>query len=197
MTRFTHAPARFAALLVAALLFVPPPVSFADPPPWAPAHGWRKKHDPYYVGYTGKRWEDDYGVYEGRCNREAVGAVIGGVVGGVIGSEIGKREDRAVATVLGAVIGAVIGARIGRDMDEADRACIGHSLEITADNRAVSWINSDTGVSYRVTPVRGFKMNGRACREFTTRITAERRTETVPGKACRRDDGSWAMIKRL
>ena len=42
-----------------------PPVSYADPPSYAPAHGWRKKHDPYYVGYTGNKWPKDYGVMEG------------------------------------------------------------------------------------------------------------------------------------
>jgi len=25
-----------------------PVVSFGDPPPWAPAHGWRAKHDPLF-----------------------------------------------------------------------------------------------------------------------------------------------------
>ena len=59
----------------------------ADPPPHAPAHGWRKKNDPYYVGYTGRQWTDDYGIRSGRCDRDrshmatAVGAVAGGVIG--------------------------------------------------------------------------------------------------------------------
>ena len=49
----------------------------ADPPGHAPAHGWRKKNDPHYVGYTGRTWQDDYGIRSGRCNREAVGAAQG------------------------------------------------------------------------------------------------------------------------
>ncbi|MDP2627510.1 MAG: hypothetical protein Q8Q58_11465 [Candidatus Rokubacteria bacterium] len=49
-----------------------PVVSFGDPPPWAPAHGWRAKHDPFYLGYTGKKWDRDFGVLDGRCNRSAV-----------------------------------------------------------------------------------------------------------------------------
>ena len=28
----------------------------AQPPAHAPAHGWRKKNDPHYVGYTGYKW---------------------------------------------------------------------------------------------------------------------------------------------
>ena len=38
-----------------ALTAAVPQGAYADPPPWAPAHGWRKKHDPNYVGYTGKK----------------------------------------------------------------------------------------------------------------------------------------------
>jgi len=30
------------------------PVSYADPPPGAPAHGWRKKHDPLYLAMPEK-----------------------------------------------------------------------------------------------------------------------------------------------
>ena len=42
---------RVAACSLLAFSFAAPVL--ADPPPWAPAHGWRKKHDPNYVGYTG------------------------------------------------------------------------------------------------------------------------------------------------
>ena len=37
-----------------------PANTYGDPPPWAPAHGWRKKNDPYYTGYTGKKWDKHY-----------------------------------------------------------------------------------------------------------------------------------------
>src|SRR5512134_3619148 len=87
-------------------------LALADPPAQAPAHGWRKKHDPEYRGYTGTKWERDYGISEGRCNRQEIGAVLGGVVGGAIGSKTGPDEHRAVAIILGAAVGAFIGSRI-------------------------------------------------------------------------------------
>lgn len=185
---------RVLTLAAIAFTLAAPPWSYADPPPHAPAHGWRKKHDPYYVGYTGKQWNRDYGVVEGRCNREAVGAVLGGVVGGAVGSQVGQGEGRAVAIVVGSVLGAVIGAKIGRDLDEADRGCIGHALELTGDGRAVSWVNPQAGLNYVVTPTRGFKQNGRSCREFTTVVTAKGRKETVTDRACRSGDGTWQII---
>src|SRR5213593_4099413 len=109
----------FVALLSVGLLPVPSP---ADPPPWAPAHGWRKKNDPNYVGYTGKKWEKDYGVLEGHCNTQAVG--------GAVGARAAKNENRPVAILVGGVLGAVIGAKIGRAIDDADRGCMGHALEL-------------------------------------------------------------------
>src|SRR5881628_3091802 len=89
-----------AVIALVSLTFVHVPAP-ADPPPWAPAHGWRKKNDPNYVGYTGKKWDKDYGIIEGRCNSAAVGAVLGGAVGGVVGSRAANKEDRPVAIVVG------------------------------------------------------------------------------------------------
>ena len=84
----------FVALLSLGLLPVPSP---ADPPPWAPAHGWRKKNDPNYVGYTGKKWDKDFGIIEGRCNIAAVGAVLG-LSGTGAGAEltVDWGDDRSV-----------------------------------------------------------------------------------------------------
>lgn len=179
---------RLATRLFCALLSLPvaAPV-LADPPSHAPAHGWRKKHDPYYRGYTGKQWERDYGIIDGRCNREAVGAVLGGVVGGVVGSNVGKGDGRAVAIVVGTVIGAAIGAKIGRDLDDADRACIGHALELGRAGQPVRW--EAEGVHYAVVP----QDASGGCRRYT--LTSERDGKKVKsdGRACRRDDGSWAI----
>jgi surface antigen len=167
------------------------PLTYADPPPHAPAHGWRKKHDPYYLGYTGKHWEKDYGVYSGRCNREAVGAVIGGVIGGVVGNRAGGEEHKAIATIAGVVIGAVIGAKIGREMDEGDRACMGHALELAKNGQSVSWINN--GVNYRVTPLRDRVVDGRPCREFETRLSVDGQNTTTRSTACRQDGNIWQI----
>ena len=83
-------------------------VAWSEPPAHAPAHGWRKKHDPAYVGYTGTQWERDYDIGSGHCNREEIGAVLGGVVGGVVGAK-SSEENRTVAIILGTAAGALIG----------------------------------------------------------------------------------------
>ena len=97
---------------------------YADPPPWAPAHGWRKQHESYYTGYAGRQWSDDYGISTGHCNREAIATVVGGAVGGAIGSAIGEGDNRAVAIIVGTILGSFIGHKIGQDLDNADRGCL-------------------------------------------------------------------------
>jgi surface antigen len=178
------------ALVALSLLPIPAP---ADPPPWAKAHGWRKKNDPNYVGYTGKAWQQDYGVIDGRCNTKAVGAVVGGVIGGAVGSRVGDRDDRPVAILLGTVIGAVVGAKIGQEIDNSDRACMGHALELAGERKTVVWKNEATGVNYRLTPTRNLGDERNPCREFTTVVSSGKKKEQVKGIACRRGNGDWVF----
>jgi hypothetical protein len=95
------------AVSLAAALLMPGAAAFADPPwqrnheyearsyvggppPWAPAHGWRRKHAHYYE-HAPVYVVPDLGIELGRCNRDVIGAVLGGDAGGVICSQIGAR----------------------------------------------------------------------------------------------------------
>ena len=183
---------RALAILTLAL----PCIALATPPSWAPAHGWRKKNDPAYAGYSGRSWNDDYGVQSGRCNREDVGAVLGGITGGAVGAEIGRDGSRAVAIVVGTVIGAAIGAEIGRRMDKTDRSCAGHALELARDGQSVTWINAATGVTWQLTPV-DQAVSADGCRKFRLIATgkfglSEGRTTACPG-----DDGTWDLAPEV
>jgi surface antigen len=183
-------PAVVAVLLCLAFVPVPSP---AEPPPHAKAHGWRKKNDPNYVGYTGKKWAKDYGVLEGRCNTAAVGAVLGGAVGGAVGSQVSSREDRPIAIILGTVIGAVVGHAIGKELEDADRACMGHALELASEKKPVVWTNQGTGVNYRLTPTGTFSEGKTPCRRFTTVLSSGKKKDTVKGAACRQGNGEWVF----
>lgn len=164
----------------------------AEPPPWAPAHGWRKKNDPNYVGYTGTKWQRDYGVIDGRCNTAAVGAVLGAATGAVIGSRA-SEQDRPVAIILGTTIGAVIGAKIGEEIDQNDRACMGHALELAAERKTVVWTNAATGVTYRLTPTRNLGTRREPCREFRAVLASGKKRDAVSGVACRRGNAEWVF----
>lgn len=184
-----------AAALAFVALAVAAPAALADPPSHAPAHGWRKKHDPYYVGYTGKHWSDDYGIRGGRCDRDRVGAALGAVVGGAIGAAVSDGDDRLIAILAGATIGAVIGHEIGDEMDDNDRACFGHALELLEDGRRVTWTGARTGMTYVLAPDGRFERDGRVCRHFTLLRQVDGRQVSKQGNACRAGDGDWRMIK--
>ncbi len=192
----------------------------ADPPDHAPAHGWRRHHDhrehadrdergdrddhdehgdrddghrAEFVGYTGARWDNDYEILSGRCNREAVATVVGGVVGGVLAAHASSSDNRTVATLIGAAAGALIGRKIGHELDEADRGCFGHALEIGPPGRRVVWTNQATGVRYEMVPGNRRPQSGATCREFTLLAIAGNERSTRAGIACRAGTGVWRV----
>ncbi len=177
-------------MLVSALAL--PCAALAAPPPQAPAHGWRAKHESGYTGYSGQAWVNDYGVRSGRCDREQVGALLGGIAGGAIGAEAGKDGGRTVAIAIGTVIGAAIGAEIGRGMDQSDRACAGHALELAGPGQSVTWLNPGSGVTYRLTPV-DREPSPDGCRKFRLTATGAFGLSEGRAKACPGMDGIWSL----
>jgi len=173
------------------------------PPPWAPAHGWRRKQAGYHRGARGHEHDPrdeveysvvDIGIELGRCNREVIGAVIGGAAGGAIGAQVGKGSDRTVATIGGTIIGVLIGGTIGRSMDEADQACVAQSLERAPARHEVAWSSAD-GAHYRVVPLEVYEgREGSVCRGYRTTAIVGGRQRRAYGTACRQPDGSWQRV---
>lgn len=187
---------RLASVVVSCLGAVLALEARADPPPWAPAHGHRAKDGIVYAGYSGREWSRDYGVLGGRCNTEEVLTVVGAVAGGIIGNRTASPENRAIATLAGAIIGGILGNRIGDAIDDRDRVCIGHSLELVGAGRYVEWQNPTTGVWYQVRPLRDID---RRCREFELRMrTAKGKNKAGKERlqACRDDAGRWNVVAR-
>ncbi len=179
--------AAFGALTIAA-------PSFADPPPHAPAHGWRAKHDPYYRGYTGVEWQEDYGVRSGRCNSDQILGAVGAVTGAVIGNRTASPQNRTVATIVGAIIGGVVGAKIGDAIDDHDRACVGQALELVPVGSQVMWRNPASRVDYTMRPIRDVDAR---CRDYELRTNDGRRRASETLRACRRDNSSdWVAARR-
>jgi len=193
LSQQTHrAPRRILPRAIALAAVALPCIALATPPSWAPAHGWRKKNDPAYAGYSGHNWEYDYGVRSGHCDRAEIGAVLGGVAGAAIGSEVAKGDNRVVAMVVGTVIGAAIGSEIGRRMDTTDRYCVGHSLELASAGQTVSWTNPTTRVSYQLTPLdKGVSEDG--CRKFRLIATGGFGLSEGRTTACAGEDGVWNL----
>ena len=168
------------------------------PPPWAPAHGYRRKyvtyrtHDHRQVRVDESRLVLLPATGIARCNRDVVGAIFGGAAGAAVGSRFGKGDGKTAATIGGAILGALIGGNIGRAMDQADQSCIGQVLERAETGRPVAWRNPDNGSDYQVTPTRTYQSrSGQYCREYTTSVVIDGRTQRAHGTACRQPDGSW------
>ena len=132
--------------LAAAALAIPAAPAAADPPHWAPAHGYRDKqkyrdYDRYRVAdrRQTRRVYDDYGRYyeprrvrrgdrvwrgnDGRyyCRRDngTTGLIIGAAGGALLGREIDNRGSRTEGTIIGAALGGLL----GRAIDKGDARC--------------------------------------------------------------------------
>ncbi len=208
------------AAALALLLALPAAPALADPPPWAPAHGYRdkgKKHkhkdrddDDRVIWYRERDRQHHYhsafpaffalpvGIEGGRCDRGLVGAnlgtLLGAVAGGLGGSQIGRGDGQIAATIGGVLLGAAIGNYIQRSMDPADQGCLAQTLERAPTGQQIVWNNPDTGARYEVVPTRTWEQAGTFCREYSSRGTVGGRVEEVTGTACRQPDGSWRIM---
>ncbi len=106
---------------------------------------------------------------------------------------MGSEEHRTVATVLGAAAGALIGSRIGRELDEADRGCFAHGLEIGQPGKRVTWSNPSSGVSYSLVPGTGNKADGKSCRSFVLTASRDGKKDERRGTACQAGVGEWKV----
>lgn len=132
-----------------------------------------------------------------RGPKEIGGAVIGGAAGGLLGSQIGSGTGQLVATAAGVFLGAWLGSEIGRSLDENDRREAERSaqvaLEQNPDGRASTWQNPNSGHSGSTTPTRTYEASGGPCREYTTSVVIDGKTQTAHGTACREPDGTWRI----
>ncbi len=189
--------------------------SFADPPPWAPAWGWRahhehehererhqhgrKHHEPKVVVVEQPRYIVVPQRGAGSCHRdlvskELVGTVLGGAVGAAGGSQIGKGNGQIASLIAGTIIGGLIGGSVGRSMDRVDMQCVGQALEYAQTGQPIAWRNPDRNVAYTVTPMRTYEVrDGRYCREYRESAVIGGRAQQVYGTACRQPDGSWQI----
>jgi surface antigen len=161
--------------------------ALADPPAHAPAYGYDKKPKKakHYQGKSGAVYVQEYGITSGHCNRDEIGAVLGGVTGAVIGSQVASPGNQVVGMVVGGTLGAVLGYAIGDSMDDRDRACMGHALELGRPGVPVEWRHD--GHAYHFTP-HGDARDG--CRTATMVVDGRRPHEVL---ACPTGRGEWTF----
>ena len=115
-------------LLAAAALAASVPASpvFADPPPWAPAHGRRARDAGIHPGHQERAltrrdrvWRGEDGAYRCRRSDGTVGMIVGGAAGALAGRAIDGGRERT----LGTLIGGAAGALLGREIDRGELRC--------------------------------------------------------------------------
>ena len=117
--------------LAAATVTLPAAPAFADPPPWAPAHG-RRAHDaerydrygryaqPVVISRNSDIWRDGRdGRYYCRRDNGTTGLIIGAAGGALVGRAVDTRGERTTGTIVGAALGALI----GREIDRGELRC--------------------------------------------------------------------------
>lgn len=171
-------------------------VAIADPPAWAPAHGWRAKNgDDKNTSKTYSR--DDDAAYSGSvfgCNGDVLGSLVGGIAGAALGSQFGKGDGKTIAIISGAIVGVLAGGSIGRSVDVSNSECISQTLNNVPDAQPVVWQGSQDR-TYSITPTNTFEVApGAYCREYTSTAKVGSEKQQVQGTACRQPDGSWKII---
>jgi len=103
------------SLTMAAMLM--PAAVYADPPRWAPAHGYRAKQGGIAYRRTDngiRYWRGNDGKYYCRRGDGTVGLLAGAALGALLGRAIDTKGDRATGTILGAAAGALIGNELAK-----------------------------------------------------------------------------------
>ncbi len=135
----------------------------------------------------------------GNVNKANVGGLTGAVAGAWIGSNVGKGKGNIAAIAAGTLLGAFVGHSIGASLDQADLAHANRTAQHTFENNksgvSSTWKNPDSGHYGTITPVKTSYNQGRYCRQYTHTIYVGGQKEVARGEACRRDDGSWEIMK--
>ncbi len=234
---------RLAVLFLGSVILLPC-AALAGPPDWAPAHGYRSKHEgkhhdkhhykkekhrrdrayehsrysedddsqdyrhhrrydrylPYHHKNDGHYsrpvpdrtvWRDERPVFvKGECTPRFSGRENGAALGGVLASQASTGNAAMVAT--GTLLGAMLGSRVDGAAAAADEDCMQQFLEGAGEKEQVAW--NSAANRYKLTPVRNYRKDGRACREFLTTVVQKGKFREVYRAACRNTDGKWRLV---
>lgn len=193
-----------AAVMATALSLAVALPAAADPPPWAPAHGWRAKQNQQVarVPATPVVLVPTTDAAYVTCDRSMlsenatlIGQILGGAAGALAGSQIGQGSGNLAATGGGTLIGVLLGGQIAANIAPADAACAQYALQSARNGQTVGWNGPDGTQDFQITPQRTFTASGADyCREYTSQAVVGGRTTTMTGVACRTPDGQWNIV---
>lgn len=165
-----------------------------------------------YAGYGGTRWSTDYGIGAGRCDRDAIALASGANAAEAPKTLVQRHEENLKNRTVG-IIGATQGSglllstrTLGGRLDDRDRHCLGHVLELGTVGREVTWINPGTrqahvAVVSEYTPTARIPSGTRPganerCRVLIVTSTAVGVAARGPSQtllACQANPGVWSI----
>ncbi|MGH8473467.1 MAG: RT0821/Lpp0805 family surface protein [Gammaproteobacteria bacterium] len=138
-----------------------------------------------------KVWRNERPVFaNGECTPRLSGRENGAALGEALASQMGTSNAAMVAT--GTLLGAILGSQADAAAAAADEDCMQQFLELAGEKEQVAW--NSAANRYKLTPVRNYRREGRACREFTTTVVQKGKFREVYRAACRNNDGKWRLV---
>lgn len=133
-------------------------------------------------------------------SNETWGTIIGGGAGALLGSRFGHGSGRWVGAGVGLVAGGFIGNRIGASLDAQNRQRVQtntqQTLETQPNGQAAGWNDPNNPNRYgNTTPTSTYYNGNQPCREYTQTVFIDGQTETMRGRACRNNDGTWTNVQ--
>ncbi len=124
-------------------------------------------------------------------------ATVGGAVGGgLIALAAGASSPWIfLSTVLGGVVGGVTSEWLGDDDMQKNAEAGLDALDNKAEGGQTEWRNPASGNRGTTTIDESYvTAEGVPCKRFTQTITADGKTHSTAGTACRQGDGTWEIV---
>jgi surface antigen len=129
---------------------------------------------------------------DGTMTTGGKGAIGGGAAGAVVGQALGRNR---YATVMVGAMGSILGYLIGEEMDKTDTEKLNNALESGQAGKPIAWKNPDTGDEYKIIPFEFVtdEATQQKCRNAKLVANLEGKEQITDTKACRSNDGQWAL----
>ncbi len=128
----------------------------------------------------------------GGITNAAGGTVLGGILGGLAGTQIGHGQGRTVAIIGGTLLGAFLGNRLGNALDQQSQIAADEAAQRAMETGQVQ-VRHTRQATIVVKPHHRYRQGHRICRNFTTDVQINGKTQVAHGTACKNAQGIWKI----
>lgn len=128
----------------------------------------------------------------GGITNAAGGTVLGGILGGLAGTQIGHGQGTTVAIIGGTLLGAFLGNRLGHALDQQSRIAADEAAQRAMETGRTQ-VRHTRQATIVVKPHHRYREGYRICRNFTTDVKINGKTQVAQGVACKDSQGFWKI----